>query len=101
MRDTIKRKISGFAYGMALMAVIIFIAIILIEPFVGRRYYSISKEQLVKMENRIIKIKRLVDDAKYDVSSYSDTYDTLEEIEDDADKLLDYIYQVYDDDANN
>ena len=50
MRDTIKRKISGFAYGMALMAVIIFIAIILIEPFIGRRYYSISKEQLVKME---------------------------------------------------
>lgn len=101
MRDTIKRKISGFAYGMALMAVIIFIAIVLIEPFIGRQYYSISKEQLVKMENRIIKIKRLVDDAKYDISSYSDTYDTLEEIEDDADKLLDYIYQVYDDDANN
>lgn len=66
-----------------------------------RKYYSISKEQLEKMENRIIKMQKLIDDAKYDVSIYSDAYDTLEEIEEDADKMLDYVYQVYDDDANN
>lgn len=66
-----------------------------------RKYYSISKEQLEKMENRIIKMQKLIDDVKYDVSIYSDAYDTLEEIEEDADKMLDYVYQVYDDDANN
>lgn len=53
------------------------------------------------MENRIIKMQRLIDDAKSDLSPYSAQYDTLEEIEDDADKLLNYVYQVYDDDANN
>ena len=53
------------------------------------------------MENRIIKLQRLVDDAMFDLSPYSDTYDTLEEAKEEADKLLDNVYQVYDDDANN
>jgi hypothetical protein len=53
------------------------------------------------MEKRIVKMQRLIDDAKYDVSTYSDTYGTLEELEEDADKLLNYVSQVYDDDANN
>ena len=66
-----------------------------------RKYYSISKVQLEKMENRIIKLQRLVDDAMYDLPPYSDTYDTLEEVKEEADKLLDNVYQVYDDDANN
>lgn len=77
------------------------VLIILIVTSCERKYYSISREQLEKMENRIIKMQRLIDDAKSDLSPYSAQYDTLEEIEDDADKLLNYVYQVYDDDANN
>ena len=81
--------------------IIIFALVALSTTSCDRKYYSISKEQLERMENRIIKMQRLIDDAKSDLSPYSAQYDTLEEIEDDADKLLNYVYQVYDDDANN
>ena len=66
-----------------------------------QKYYSISKEQLEKMENRIIKMQKLVDDVMCSLSPYSDVYDTLEEVKDETDKLLNNVNQVYDDDANN
>lgn len=91
-------NITGILILLSFLALIVYI---IGEPFWDRKYYSISKEQLEKMEKRIVKMQRLIDDAKYDVSTYSDTYDTLEELEDDADKLLNYVSQVYDDDANN
>lgn len=81
--------------------IIIFTLVALSTTSCDRKYYSISKEQLERMENRIIKMQKLINDAKSDLSPYNDTYGALEEIEDDADKLLNYVYQVYDDDANN
>ena len=91
-------NITGILILLSFLALIVYI---IGEPFWDRKYYCISKEQLEKMEKRIVKMQGLIDDAKYDVSTYSDTYDTLEELEEDADKLLNYVSQVYDDEANN